>query len=839
VARLWSSGAELGTAGSGVEFVTCSATVQSTVKRSGTYAVRSNPTGAEQNAIANYRSADTQEAVYLRAYLRIATAPAVGTNIYVLAFYGLAAGQLRVQVRLNSSRELQLWNAEDAAQVDALSSALSLDTWYRLELKLDTTTLASSAVEAKIDGTTFASGTIDLTAGAARVAFLGNNGTHDLYLDDIAVNDSSGTTQNSWPGEGSIVHLKPDAAGDNAMGLNQGSAPAATGWESVDEVPPDDAVTYHNLDANNDILDVNLESSATAGITSGMPITLVQVGERHTGASASNYTYNTRIKSQASGTVISGTAVTTSATTFGTNTGANPRVYQLTRYTDPQAGGAWTTALLDTTQIGVIATDAAPDVYISTLWALVEYVPVVDATGTVTAGSLAVAGQAVTATADSLATVATGSHTVAGQAVTADPGALGAVGTGSHSASGQAITSTADTLATIATGSHATTGQTVTGQAGTLATVATGSHAVSGQAVAATAGATGGVATGSHAVSGQAVSGVGGALATIGTGSHAVSGQTVTGTEGGAPVTGTVDTGSLAVAGQAVTGLAGSLGTVATGSHTVSGQAVTGTEGPTPATGDIASGTLAVSGQSVTAQTGSLASVATGSHAVSAQAVTAASGTAATVSTGTLAAVGQIVAASVDELVSLIAGTMAVSGGSVSSTAGTEAVVATGALAVSGQTITAVIVAPATAGTLSATLTVTPVLSGDVTLTAILSGDLELAPILTGVLEVVLMDTIFEGDTLRATLSALTHDVDGVITSGATVTVTAYRADGTVIDTGGATYDADAGGWVRSVTVPALSAPERLRAKAVAVYTDGDDSQKTFQTGVTARAAVG
>jgi hypothetical protein len=696
MARLWSAGAELGSATASVEFQSCSGAVQSTTKRSGTYAVRFNPSAAEQNMVQPYRGADTQEAVYVRAYLRIASGPSA--TIYVISLVGLSAGTHRVQVRLNSNRELQLWNFEDSAQIGSLSAALSLDTWYRIELMLDTTTLASSAVEAKIDGTTFASGTINLTAAAARMAFGGNTSTHDIYMDDFAVNDSSGTAQNSWPGEGSIVHLKPNAAGDNAMGLNQGSAPAATGWESVDEVTPDDAVTYHNLDANNDVLDVNLESSATAGIGASDTITLVQVGERHNGASAANYTYNTRIKSQASGTVVSGTAITTSATVFGTNTGANPRNYQLTRYTDPQAGGAWTPSLLDTTQIGVIATDATPDVYITALWALVEYAPpaVVDATGTVSAGSLSVSGQTVTGSVAETGAVAAGSHAVAGQAVSGVAGSSGVIATGGHTVSGQAVS----------------------GQSGTVATVGTGSHAVSGQEISADPGATGTIATGSHAVSGQAVTGVGETLATIGTGSHAVSGQTVTGTEGGAPVTGTVDTGSLAVAGQAVTGLAGSLAAIATGSHTVSGQTVTGTEGAAPATGEIASGTLAVSGQAITVQTGTLATVATGSHAVSGQPVTAASGTAATVSTGTLAAVGQLVGASVDELVALIAGTYAVSGQPIAATSDTVAMIATGSLFIDGQ---AVIGITHVAGDLSFRLDADRVLSYLVSGTAVLA----------------------------------------------------------------------------------------------------------------------
>ena len=66
--------------------------------------------------------------------------------------------------------------------------------------------------------------------------------------------------------------------------------------------------------------------------------------------------------------------------TWDTNApGTSDFEYRMTSYTDPTTGAAWVLTgpnSLSNMQIGVIITDANPDGWISTIWALVEYVPV-------------------------------------------------------------------------------------------------------------------------------------------------------------------------------------------------------------------------------------------------------------------------------------------------------------------------------------------------------------------------------------------------------------------------------------------------------------------------------
>ncbi len=82
--------------------------------------------------------------------------------------------------------------------------------------------------------------------------------------------------------------------------------------------------------------------------------------------------------SQASGTVVesAGVLMASASFVFHDDTILTPwRTYKVITMVDPQAGGAWTPALLDTTQVGFgNAADVAPNPQCSWLWLAVEVV---------------------------------------------------------------------------------------------------------------------------------------------------------------------------------------------------------------------------------------------------------------------------------------------------------------------------------------------------------------------------------------------------------------------------------------------------------------------------------
>jgi len=361
MARIWSSGFELQSVTSGVEWdtTTGSPAIDTTIKRSGTASLLIN---AASESLAHRFRADAATKYFIRFYLYITSLPAFTVTICDSGdgFY------MPIDMRLTSGGVLQMFDDEDI-QIGSDSPALSISTWYRIEISYDDSNV-NNLVTARIDGVDFVTDEIGpdvANGGVARFGTL-NAVAATFYIDDIAINDTSGSYQNSWPGAGSIVHMHPNAAGD--------AAATAGIFADIDEVTPDDATSYIEVDtaipAN-----YNFESSADRGIGALDTITLVQAGTRQRPETAASAAWTPQIKSQSGGTTESGTSTTHNDTTWKTNGDVLPRVYKLTSYVDPQAGGAWTPALLDTMIVGVNVTDATPDLWFSTIWVLVEHVP--------------------------------------------------------------------------------------------------------------------------------------------------------------------------------------------------------------------------------------------------------------------------------------------------------------------------------------------------------------------------------------------------------------------------------------------------------------------------------
>lgn len=369
MARLTSVGFELNSNTSGIEINNNASLtgISTTHVRSGIYSGESSPSGEAHRLRHLFVSPNTSGSFFHRIYLKVVSNP--DDTEYIIRI-STTAGVALVGIKMTTGGVLQLFNHEDDSQIGADSPALNDNVWYRIELAVDTTTLSSTSVEAKIDGVSFASGTANLASGQAMLV-CGNdqtNSTHSIFFEDLASNDDSGSFQNSWPGEGSIVHLKPNATGDNSDWTGDNT--------DIDEVTPDDATTVIESTTLNHIEDVNLEATP-ASILSTDIINCVQVGVRYRADGAAEPSFVLRIKSNTGGTVEESGNITTTNTTWHTNSNVNPRNYQLTLYNLPgSTNDKWTKALLDTAQIGArISVDQINNIEISTMWLLVDYAP--------------------------------------------------------------------------------------------------------------------------------------------------------------------------------------------------------------------------------------------------------------------------------------------------------------------------------------------------------------------------------------------------------------------------------------------------------------------------------
>ena len=378
--RLWSSGFELNSLTADVEIEavggTGSRAIVTSPVRSGTYALQTNSTNPASWVRYRFAEANSNGPFYFRFYLRAADYPDATQNIIELEATG---GTSRAGIRMTTSGTLQLMDLDGTVtQIGSDSSVLNLNTWYRVEMLYDASAgLSAVTLTGRLDGAEFAtSGTVVNGSSIGRVSFggvTGSAGTYDYFWDDLAINTAT------WAGAGSIIHLKPNAAGDNS-GWTLGAGTGAN-FEQVDEVTPDDATTYlAETSASGTVTDDYNSENATALIGSGSSVSVVQVGLRGGGTGTTARTYVARIKATSGGTVEESSSIDWSFSGFRTNgeySVTTVHNYQFTLYDLPGASTSdWTAADLDSAQIGV-RHDALSvnEVRLSTIWLLVDYVP--------------------------------------------------------------------------------------------------------------------------------------------------------------------------------------------------------------------------------------------------------------------------------------------------------------------------------------------------------------------------------------------------------------------------------------------------------------------------------
>lgn len=382
MARLFTSGLELQSTTAGVEWTTLtgSPAIDTSIRHGdgshGLASLRVNPTATTANLRHQILSAAaTSTTWYGRAYIYIATAP--GATVPVFEFTNGTTGV--VQIRMGSDRHLELWAGGVLAKQGNSSNTLQPNQWYCIELKAvcSAGSLATDG-EARINGEVFATFT-GQTGGSPQSIRIGmsSSATCDIYYDDVALNDSSGSFQTSYPGAGFVIHLKPNATGTSAQWHNA-TATGANNFNEVDETTPDDVTSYvdtagisiNNTDSYNiDATPAALDSNAT--------INCVSVGVRYARSAASTADiFN--VQWTAGGNTDSGSAIQPNSSTWKTNANAAPALYTLTSYDMP---GASTTAItksdLDSAEIGIVATTVANsnDARVSALWMVVDYLP--------------------------------------------------------------------------------------------------------------------------------------------------------------------------------------------------------------------------------------------------------------------------------------------------------------------------------------------------------------------------------------------------------------------------------------------------------------------------------
>lgn len=214
---------------------------------------------------------------YSRCYLNFTALPGTTTRVAEIA---AALGSNGLSARLTTGGKLQLFNNLSGLQVGSDSAAtIATGTWYRIEISVTISAAPQlTAGELRLDGATVAtvSGLTHTIPTQVVSGWTSAPGANKVcYVDDVALNDNSGANQNTWPGDGRIVLLKPIS--DSAVGASWTDDAAGTTniWDAVTNTPPAGIADttsgsglhqIRNAGSNSSSYDANLTSYTTAGV---------------------------------------------------------------------------------------------------------------------------------------------------------------------------------------------------------------------------------------------------------------------------------------------------------------------------------------------------------------------------------------------------------------------------------------------------------------------------------------------------------------------------------------------------------------------------------------------
>lgn len=338
--------------------------VTSPVKH-GTYAIRFGKTGTNTRwqDMPTVRNADgsingnsgSYAEMYIECYFRYATKP---SSNYEMIFEVMSSGGDPIAfLALNSSGNIAVYdfnNYSTPVLVATGSTALSQDTWYKVQFKI--VAGSSGSYQLKIDDSSDASGSRSwvITANTRKLS-LGvrrnyNSQDIDFYLDDLVISDSAFILTS---GEHAIKALKPNANG-STMQWTGGSG--ASDYTQVDEIPIDDADYVKSNTSGNQVALFDLQSRSDVTIQNGSiyAVKAITISRKESGSGTS-----TKVR------VRSNTTNSDNSSGYSHNT----LTLGLGRLlaTDPATGSAWTGSAIDDLEIGEIEENSVETRMISAL----------------------------------------------------------------------------------------------------------------------------------------------------------------------------------------------------------------------------------------------------------------------------------------------------------------------------------------------------------------------------------------------------------------------------------------------------------------------------------------
>lgn len=284
MARLFMTGFEAGHLDASYDSIPVTGmSISSTQARTGTYS------SLQQNSGAYGRSALAGNPSEVFGRVAIYPTNQNGNGVFLTLQDSAGGNQITFGIVLTTHEIEVRCGAYNGTVIGTSSAAITFNVWNCIEFRLVVDDTAG-ILTCKINGATEIDETdIDTQATAnANVGYVcvgasPANGSYRMwgYWDDVAINDTSGTVNNSWVGRGGIYGLKPSAAGTHT----DFTPDSGDNYSRVDDVPPDDDTSYVESDQVGDIDTYALEDlTPTEGaITAVKWIARAKLAEAGTG----------------------------------------------------------------------------------------------------------------------------------------------------------------------------------------------------------------------------------------------------------------------------------------------------------------------------------------------------------------------------------------------------------------------------------------------------------------------------------------------------------------------------------------------------------------------------
>ncbi len=269
---------------------TVAATVVASPVRTGGFAASCASGAGNADSFVRYvQNGVASTSFYFRAYFCFAQLP--GTDVIVMIL-GTAATN-GVSLRVTTGGKVRVFNEATGLQVGSDSAATIVadsTTWYRFEVS--TTNNGSNQqtnVEGQLDGVQIAASAVAAAANATLSPQLGwsaaPGATKTVYIDDVALNDSNGAAQNSFPGSGSVVLLVPTADSARGTGWVNDANGTTNFFDATDNKPPagiadtTSSTGLHQIRNGtsnaNSSYDATMQSYTAGGVPTGATVNVV------------------------------------------------------------------------------------------------------------------------------------------------------------------------------------------------------------------------------------------------------------------------------------------------------------------------------------------------------------------------------------------------------------------------------------------------------------------------------------------------------------------------------------------------------------------------------------